>query len=146
MGPVVEPETLMEALVPVVPETVALTVASPLLTAVINPLLLTVRTLVLLLVQLMAAPVTGTLLACKKLALTVACCGSPAIILVLATATLTETGVKFVTSIFGPAMLLTAIYRGEAAAFQIRNSSMLPANMGSPPNSSRPNQLLNVSP
>ena len=46
--------TVMEELVPVTPETVALIVALPVLTAVITPLPFTVRMLGLLLIQLVA--------------------------------------------------------------------------------------------
>ena len=62
----------MDALVAVTPLTVALTVAEPPLWAVIKPLLLTVSTLALLLVQLVATLVSVTLATCAKLPCTVA--------------------------------------------------------------------------
>ena len=60
------PVTVMVPLVPVTPPTVALTVALPGPTPVITPLLFTVRTLGLLLVQLVASPVASRL-ACAGL-------------------------------------------------------------------------------
>ena len=63
----------MEELIPVTPDTVALTVALPVLTAVITPLLLTVRTPGLLLVQLVTAPFNGTLETCMKFPVAIAC-------------------------------------------------------------------------
>ena len=63
----------MAELVPVTPETVALTVALPVWTAVIKPLLFTVRTPGLLLVQLVTAAVNGTPETCKKVPVADAC-------------------------------------------------------------------------
>jgi len=71
--PIVGLLTVMEELVPVTPATVALTVALPGLTAVITPLLLTERTLGLLLIQLVTSVVNGTPETCKNVPTTEAC-------------------------------------------------------------------------
>ena len=65
--------TVMEALVPVTPLSVALTVALPVLTEVIKPLPFTMKTFGLLLVQLVTKPVTGTADAPGKVPVTEAC-------------------------------------------------------------------------
>ena len=71
--PIVALPTVMEALVPIRPATVALIVALPGPTAVITPLPSTVSTPGLLLDQLVTASVTGTPETCKKAATTEAC-------------------------------------------------------------------------
>ncbi len=119
--------TVMVALVAVTPLTVALIVALPPLCAVIKPLPLTVRTFVLPLVQLVAAPVSVTPAACKKLPLTVACWVPEPIMLVF-TEILSDCGVRFVTRTPGPATALTATYTGETATFHTRTSKRVPSN------------------
>ena len=100
---------------------VALTVALPVLTAVITPLLFTVRT------PIAAGPVgdragdrhTGSL---RKFAGSRSLLGLSGNHASLVTETSTDVGVRFVTTTPGPAIALSAIYRGETAPSQIRNS------------------------
>jgi len=116
----------MLALVAVTPSTVALTVAEPPFSAVIKPLLFTDRTFGLLLVQLVATPVSLIPDTCKKLPVTVACCVPAPIMLVLVSETASDVGVTLVITTLGPATALAARYAGETAPFQIRNSYMVP--------------------
>ncbi len=73
---------VIEALVPVMPSTIALIVALPGPTAVIKPLAETVTTFVLLLLQFVTAAVTVTPAASAKLAVAAACCVVPPTIVV----------------------------------------------------------------
>ena len=105
MGPLTG--TVMEGLIPVTPANVPLIVALPLPTAVMSPLLFTVNTPGLLLVQLVTRLVTCTPEAWLKDAAAPACWVCPAAMLAF-TEMLTDVGTKFVTKTFGPATALTA--------------------------------------
>src|SRR5579859_5936647 len=98
----------MEELVPVTPLTVALTVAVPGSTAVTRPLLLTSKTLVLLVVQLVTKLVTVTPEAPVKLPAAEACCVVPPDMLPLGTETETEAGVRLVATVDGLPAALTS--------------------------------------
>ncbi len=100
----------------------ALTVALPPLSAVIKPLLLTVRMAGLLLLQFVAAPVTVTPEAAAKFPTTVACSSCAPTRLVLVRLMVNKVGVRFETRTPGPAAELTAMYNGDTAPFHVRNS------------------------
>jgi hypothetical protein len=127
-------DTVMLTLACVTPPTVALTVAVPGPTLVIKPVGLTVTTAGLLLAHALTPPVTVTPETCAKLPVTLACWVWPSIIEVFVTVTVNEVGVVLLMTVFGPAACDNSRYKGETAAFQMRNSLMLPVNKGSPAN------------
>src|SRR5215472_8796978 len=118
----------MVALVPVVPFTIALTVAVPVPTAVTTPLESTVTADGLLLLQLVTKALSATPLACGNVPVAVAFWVWPPIIVVVVNPTAIDEGVVLVTTTDGPAAELTARYSGVTAPSQMRNSYTVPEN------------------